>query len=168
MKKDSNIKYLSEVELDNPDVRVKKPFKVNFEEKRRFIRLEISSPVSLKDLQEHLKQNRLFDDLYDIEGTILNISASGVLVDVADPLEEEEIVLMKFTLQETEQLKNILGLVKRAEYNESSYLAGIEFIKKDKLKDRLSHAEYELIADKTATFNEQIHKTLSKYLYNEN
>ena len=163
----SKIKYVSDFPVVDKEIKVRKPFKISEEDQRRFIRLEISAPLSLKNIWEYLKNNTHFEDLLEINGNILNISAGGVLIELEQPLTEDDIILMKFTLQDVETMSNVLGLVKRADHDDGLHLAGIEFLTMEKLRDRLSQAEYDLLADKTESFEEQVNKTLSKYLYHE-
>ena len=163
----SKIKYVSDFPVVDKEIKVRKPFKISEEDQRRFIRLEISTPLSLKDIWEYLKNNTPFENLLEISGNILNISAGGVLVELEHPLAEDDIVLMKFTLQDVETMSNVLGLVKRIDHDDGLHLAGIEFIMPDKLRDRLSQVEYDLLSNRTVSFEEQVNKTLSKYLYHE-
>ena len=163
----SKIKYVTDFPVADKEIQVKKPFKISEEDRRRFIRLKISAPLSLKNIWEYLKNNTPFEDLLEINGNILNISAGGVLVEIEHPLDEGDFVLMKLTLQDVETMNNVLGLVKRVDYDDGLHLVGIEFLTPDKLRDRLSQAEYELLSNRTESFDELVSKTLSKYLYHE-
>lgn len=160
----TKVKYVSDVEVMDSDVAVKRPFKISKENKRRYVRLEISSPVSLRNLKENI--GMLSDEkLYNLEGYILNISAGGVLVEIKEQVNEQDFVLMKFTLQDVETISNVLGIVKRADMEADYTLAGIEFVSKDLLMDRLSEAELELLESKVSNFHESVQETLAQYFY---
>ena len=160
----TKVKYVSDVEITDTDIAVKRPFKISKENKRRYVRLEISSPVSLRNLKDNIG---LIPDskLYNMEGYILNISAGGVLVEIKETVAEEDFVLMKFTLQDVETISNVLGIVKRTDVESDYTLAGIEFVSKDLLMDRLSQAELELLESKVSNFHDSVQKTLAEYFY---
>ena len=160
----TKVKYVSDLEVTDSDVAVKRPFKISKENQRRYIRLEISSPVSLRNLKDNIGMIPN-DKLYNMEGYILNISAGGVLVEIKETVAEQDFVLMKFTLQDIETISNVLGIVKRAEVEADYTLAGIEFVSKDHLMDRLSQAEIDLIESKVSNFHDSVQKTLTQYFY---
>ncbi|MFQ5454385.1 MAG: hypothetical protein ACE5D6_09400, partial [Candidatus Zixiibacteriota bacterium] len=54
MNKASKIKYVSEVNMIDNNIMAKKPFKISKEHQRRFIRLEISSPVLLENVNDFI------------------------------------------------------------------------------------------------------------------
>ncbi len=160
----TKVKYISDVDIDDTDVLVKKPFKVQKENKRRFVRVEISAPVSMRNLKDNLMQIT-DDEIYSIEGTIFNISANGVLVEMQEKVSEKDFVLMKFTIQDVETLDSVLGVVKRIDTEDTGNLVGIEFLSPGALKDRLSKPEIELLQENISNFNDSIHDTLEKYFY---
>lgn len=167
MKEATKMRFVSDVNLDDKQVAVKKPFKLERDNQRRFIRLEISAPVSLRTIKDSVGGFFPNDDGVYYEGTILNISPGGVLVDLSQPVDEYDIVLMRFTLQETETLENVLGFVKRVERDEDMYLAGIEFVGRDFLQDKLSQGEIDLLTDSADDFEHRVQDVLSRYLYSE-
>jgi hypothetical protein len=167
MKDASKVKFVSHVGVGQKNVRARKPFKVQADNSRRYIRLEISAPMSLnriKDVFGHFWPN---DDAPVVHGTVLNISAGGVLVDIDQPLNAGDIVGMRFTLQNVEVLENVLGLVKRCDNEEDCSLAGIEFLNRSSLQDRLTAGEVDLLGDKLSTFHDSVQRTLERYLYRE-
>ena len=130
MKNVEKVKFVSEVDIGDGQVEVRKPFKMDRDQQRRFIRLEISAPVWMKSVKDSLGDFSNEQD-YHFHGTVLNISAGGVLVDLEEQISERDIVLMRFILQDVEELDNVLGVVKRVEKDGDSYLAGIEFISRE-------------------------------------
>jgi c-di-GMP-binding flagellar brake protein YcgR len=161
----SKLKIISDVEADQNVVSVKKPFKLQREQKRRFIRLEISEPVSYFLLRDHSGGFWPEGDGPTYKGSILNLSAGGVLIISQDPIEEGAIVLISMTLQDVEVLDKIIGIVKRADADEDEWLLGIEFISREYLSDYFSEAEYKLLPENIATFDEQLRNVLNKYIY---
>ncbi len=166
MKNTDKVRFVSEVDIGDKRVEVRKPFKMEYENKRRFIRLEITGPVDLKSVKDCLS-NFTPEEEYHFQGSILNISAGGILVDLSQSINTADIVLMRLRLQEVEKLDNILGVVKRVEKDEDGYLVGIEFITKENLRDMLSEAEIDLLSENVSGFEERVHEVLSRYLYSD-
>lgn len=166
MKNAERVKFVSEVDIGDTQVEVRKPFKMDHDNQRRFIRLEISAPVWMKSVKDCLGEFST-EDNYPHVGTVLNISAGGVLVDMEDQVQERDIVVMRFILQDVETLDNVLGVVKRVEKDGEGYLAGIEFLSRDNLMDMLSQAEIDLLSENINGFEEKVHELLGKYLYRD-
>lgn len=161
----SKTRFVSDVKVSDRDIQARRPFRVEQDEQRRFIRLEFAAPIWLKDVRDENGRLVPIDREYTYEGLILNVSAGGVLIDTNHPFESDQLVLMRFTLQETEILDNILGLVKRVERDDEGCLVGIEFTDLPRLKDRFSHGELELLAEFVGDFEHRVRSTLEKYLY---
>lgn len=166
MKNLEKVKFVSEVDIGDGQMEVRKPFKMDRDRQRRFIRLEISAPVWMKSVKDSLGDFSKKQD-YHFHGTVLNISAGGVLVDLEEQIAERDIVLMRFILQDTEELDNVLGVVKRVEKDGEGYLAGIEFISRENLLDMLSQAEIDLLSENADGFEEKVHELLGRYLYRD-
>jgi len=167
MKTDKKTRHVKDTGANKSVVCARRPFKVSQEDKRRFIRLEISSPMSLRKLKDREGQYRSHEDWQVIHGMILNISASGVLVDLDQAVDEGDVVSMHFTLQEVEGLDNVLGLVKRIDIDAEGCLAGIEFISREWLTDHFSQAELELLGDEHTNFDSSVCEVLNRYVYRE-
>jgi len=167
MKDTSKVRFVSDVDMDEKDIKGRKPFKVSSENQRRFVRLEISSPMWLKKLKD------VFGNFWPdqggpvIDGTILNISGGGVLVELGEPVNEGDIVSMCFTLQGEESLESVLGLVKRSDVEDDFCLVGIEFVDRRRLRDLLSQGELDILSTEFSDFGESVKDCLQKYLYNE-
>jgi hypothetical protein len=168
MTQEHKTKFISDLVMDQENVAARKPFKVENENQRRFVRLEISTPMSLQKIRDEDGNFWSEGEWHTIHGMILNISAGGLLVEADQLLGEGEIVVMTFTLQNVEQLDGILGIVKRSEQDEEGCLVGIEFIDRSCLQDRLSQGEMEQLSDKLSTFNEGVRTLISKFIYREN
>lgn len=167
MKDSTKTTFISEVRMEEDGIKIHRPFKLSTENQRRFVRLEISSPMSLKKIKDVFGNFWPHGTGFTIEGNILNISAGGVLVEIDQPLNEGDIVAMQFTLQGIETLKNVLGIVKRTDQEDTFYLTGIEFVERERLMDKLSRAEMEILMENLSDFKGTIHDVLKKYIYRE-
>ncbi|MBN1211688.1 MAG: PilZ domain-containing protein [candidate division Zixibacteria bacterium] len=167
MRTKEKVKFVKDVETESTELAARKPFRVDRENKRRFIRLQISSPMTMKKIKDAVGNFWPEGDWHMINGTILNISAGGVLVDIDQPLLEGDVVCMYFTLQEVECLDNVLGLVKRVDGENGFFLAGIEFITRDYLNDLFSRGELEMLPNDLTNFDESVREVLNKYVYAE-
>ncbi|MEA1981480.1 MAG: PilZ domain-containing protein [candidate division Zixibacteria bacterium] len=164
MKTEDKTKFISDVDMVEQNVTVKKPFKLQSENRRRFIRLEISSPMSLNRVKDIFSNFWPSGDEIIINGTILNISASGLLIDTDEPLNEGDIVSMHFSLQGVENINKVLGLVKRTDYQDDITIAGIQFVTKNDLQDRLSDGEMEMLDDDFCEFGSSVKYLLNRYI----
>lgn len=167
MKTDKKTRHVKDIDTEFEVIKARRPFKIVKEEKRRFIRLEIATPMSLKKIKDRDGHYWAQGDWHIIHGLVLNISAGGVLVDLDQAVEEGDVVTMHFTLQEVEELDNVLGLVKRADIDSEGCLAGIEFVSRENLADCFSSAELELLGDEHTNFNTSVRQVLDRYVYRE-
>jgi hypothetical protein len=165
MKADQNAKYVKDVAAEAGMVSVRKPFRIEAEDKRRFIRLVISSPMSMKKIRDTAGNYWPEGDWHVIHGMILNISAGGVLVELDQAVEEGDVVSMQFTIQEVEGLDNVLGLTKRVDIDPEGCLAGIEFITREQLSDHFSQGEMELLSETYTNFDDSVRQVLNRYAY---
>jgi len=157
-------KIISEIETDENVVSVKKPFALHKDKSRHYIRLEISEPLSFSILRDRENGFRTQPNEQIFQGSILNISAGGVLIETETPLGEGSLITMKMSLQEVETIDHVIGLVKRADADENMWLIGIEFISREYLVDHFSSAELEIIPPELASFDERLKMTLNKYV----
>jgi len=164
MKETNKIKHVSDVDMRSRKINVQKPFRIQKEKQRQFIRLEISSPMKVRQLKDIFGTFRPQDAEDAIDGTVMNISSGGLLVELTSPLNEGDIVVMRFSLQEVETLDNVLGIVKRVDLDEEATLAGIQFIDKEFLADKLTLAELEMLDDRFTNFHQTIRTVLNKYV----
>ena len=145
-------------------IEVRPPFTLETESQRRFVRLEISAPVSLASIKDIFGNFVPEEHTYDCHGSILNISEGGVLAELEEPLNEGDIVAMRFVLQGTESLEHVLGLVKRCDPEDGCCLTGIEFIRRDSLTDRLTEAEFDLLDGKISDLENRVSDVLKSYV----
>jgi len=165
MKNKSKTKFISDLNISEKNFKARKPFKINRENQRQFVRLEISTPMTLRKIKDIFGNFWPSEEENSVAGDILNISGGGVLVDLDQPLNEQDIVSMRFSLQDVKALDNVLGLVKRVEHDDNCYLTGIEFVTYQQLEDRLSSAELKLLDNNFDDFSHRITDVLKQYIY---
>ena len=93
-------KLVSDTDLDDGAVEVRPPFKLERDEQRRFVRLELSVSMSLTRIRDAGGGFWPSGERVSLTGTVLNVSAGGVLAELNDPLNEGDLVAMRFTLQD--------------------------------------------------------------------
>jgi hypothetical protein len=157
--------FIQDVTTQEEAVIGTKRFKVQKDDKRRFVRLEISSPMAMRKIHQAGGEFWPNGEKHVIDGVILNISAGGVLVELEQSVDEGDIVSMRFTLQEDEKVDNVLGLVKRTDVDSGTFLVGIEFITRQQLYDLMSEREIELLPESLTGFDERIRQVVSKYVH---
>lgn len=160
-------KFISDVNIKEKNVIGKKPFKVCVDDNRSYVRLEISAPMTLNVLKDIFGNFNPGIDNDVIKGSILNISSGGVLVESEEPLNEGDILAMRFMLQESETIDNVLGIVKRCDTDEFGTLTGIAFVDREHLLDKMSSAELDLLSAQVTNFQDSINKVLNQYLSSE-
>lgn len=160
----SRTKFITELAQRESTLELAKPFRVEKEDQRRFVRLEISSPMDLRKIKDISGNFWPNGDRRMIDGVILNISGGGVLIETDQPVNEGDVVSMHFTLQSVENIDHVLGLVKRADRDEGSFLIGIEFITRESLADLFTEGELELLSEDMTAFDDQVRAVLNKYV----
>ena len=88
-------------------------------------------------------------------------------MELEQSVDEGDIVSMRFTLQETEPVDNVLGLVKRTDFDAGTFLVGVEFINRQRLNDLMSQDQIDLLPDSLTGFDEQIRQVLNKFVQQE-
>jgi hypothetical protein len=164
MNKSSQVKFIKEVEASDRDIRAQKPFRVEQQEQRRFVRLEISSPMSLRHIRDLAGNFWPEGNRHVIDGTVLNISGGGVLAELNEQVHEGDVVSMRFTLQGVETLDNVLGLVKRAEHDDGAFVVGIEFITRERMADVFTQGEMDILSERMTDFEDQVRTVLGRYM----
>lgn len=162
-----NVKFITEIDADSSVTAARRPFKVELRNRRRFVRIEISPPITMHKLRDESGAFYPDGDWHTINGQILNISTGGILVSIDQQVTDREIVALEFTMQDVESVSHVLGLVKRVDPDDGGFIAGIQFIRRDQLVDMLSQAEIDLLPDRIDDFESTIRKVLRKYTYVE-
>jgi hypothetical protein len=157
-------KFISDVDLTEDNIEIRKPLKLQSKNQRRFVRLTISSPINFKRIKDIFGNFSPNAEEYPIDGSILNISEGGVLVELDQPLNEGDIVAMRIVMEQVEPLEGVLGLVKRCDHDEDFHIVGIQFVRREDLIDRLSQAEMDLLSKDLNNFSQSVQQLLGRYL----
>ena len=139
-------------------------------QRRRFVRIDIAGSISFRKIDT--SNSAQAEIGLEQKGELLNVSAGGVLLSTRAELKHNDIILLKFRLKNAQELENILGLVKRLEQAEGAkahqeYLAGIEFIAKEKAPELLPGDFSEYIPAEINFFDEALQKAIVQFVYRQ-
>ncbi|NIP43556.1 MAG: PilZ domain-containing protein [candidate division Zixibacteria bacterium] len=143
---------------------VKKPFKVYNHKRRKYIRLEVNSPLKFKTFNPAQPDLKL-DQNQACEGTILNISGGGVLFETDYTVRENDYIVMELSLVDADSLSGIMGKVKRVDTEEGMPLVGVEFMSPEKLKAELPSHVMDQVEEEIYSFDEHLRKMLLQYVF---
>jgi c-di-GMP-binding flagellar brake protein YcgR len=134
-------------------------------QKRRYVRLEVFSPVGFSSIViESDKRVRIHPEKKS--GVLLNLSGGGVLISSTDRVAEEEFLLMKFDIKGFDALTNVLGKVKRVDAQEDGeLLIGIEFISPEQLDDPILASTMMRLTEHPKDFSEGMSRLISRYVF---
>ena len=135
-------------------------------ERRRFVRLEVTAPMGVRSIKD-IFGNYFAGGGPEMEATMLNLCSGGVLVEIAEPLNEGDVVGMRFSLTDLDPVDGVLGIVKRCEFDEDCHLVGIQFVNRDELVDCLTASEMELLDDRFGDFEERVGIILQQHQFQE-
>jgi hypothetical protein len=139
------------------------PFPLKTSHGRKYVRIELSSPVNFRFLT--LKKGKLKLSHERASGEILNLSEGGVLLATDGPVSEESFILLSLNLNKMVVLKNVLGKIKRVEPSEEGdYLVGVEFTPSEELEKLASLKQIENLPVKVTDFRGELQEILSGYL----
>jgi c-di-GMP-binding flagellar brake protein YcgR len=140
---------------------IKQPLRLYREKRRRYVRLEISAPITFSgiDLDRPLEHTHVNQQ----NGTILNISGGGVLIACQTDLAEGGYITMNLELTGCDLLTGVAGKVKRVdEDGEGGYLIGVEFCSEPELNGVFGSAN---IGSVISSFDNRIRRFLLRYIF---
>lgn len=146
---------------DDIGFELKRPVQLHRGKKRQYVRLEVEAPITFA----RIDLDRPLEDLEtrQIEGTILNISGGGVLIDSNQGVAEGEYIAMSFELREYEMLSGVVGRVQRLdEDGEDGCLLGVEFCGERELINVFGEAN---VGARLASFDERVKRTILKFIF---
>lgn len=139
------------------------PFLLGRSQGRRYVRLELSSPIQFRLLACERGKLKLSQER--ISGEILNLSEGGVLLLTLCPIPVEGFVLLTLNLNGLVILEGVLGKIKRVEASgEGDFLVGLEFAPKEELERLSSPQEVKELPVKVASFNYKLREIITSYL----
>lgn len=163
--KDSSAKPGIEVteKLNAPPLTGKSPFPIRSSQGRKYMRIEIRSPVNFRLLS--VKRERLRLSKNQCSGKILNLSCGGVLLESGKAIPEGTFLLLSLNLSGLVVLEGVLGKTKRVERTEEGeYLVGVEFCSREELENLASKEQIQKLPVKVASFNYKLKEIISNHV----
>ena len=131
---------------------------------RRFVRIEVSSPVSFVPFRLPLAGP--VDVSQICNGRVLNISGGGLLLETSAWVEPSDYLLLRIGLFENCHLERVVGRVKRMESTGSGEcLLGIEFLTREMLHQLVSELPNGYLPSESGAFDEKLRELLSKQIF---
>ena len=139
------------------------PFPVKTSHGRKYVRIELSSPVAVRFLSCNQGELRVTDE--EISGEILNLSQGGLLLLTDSPVQEQSFALMTLNLNKLAFLDGVLAKIKRVEASgEGDYLVGMEFTSRAELEKLSSPEQVENLPVKVESFDRKMRETISRFM----
>jgi hypothetical protein len=139
------------------------PFPVKTSHGRKYVRIELSSPVTFRLLSCSQGELQVTDE--EISGEILNLSQGGMLLLTDSPVQEQGFVLMTLNLNRLAFLDGVVAKIKRVEASgEGDYLVGMEFTSRGELEKLSSPEQLENLPVKVESFDRKMRETVSRFL----
>jgi hypothetical protein len=136
-------------------------------QRRRYVRLEITSPIQLRLLVSESEESSEIGQI-PFSGEVLNVSGGGVLVQTAEAVPEDGYVLMDFELNGTDRVSGVVGRVKRCEEDdENIYLVGVEFCSAEDIEENCPENFKSQFADDSGSFNDKVRELINRYVFNQ-
>lgn len=134
-------------------------------QKRRYIRLEIFSPVGFSSVViEDNKRARRHPARK--AGILLNLSGGGVLISTTDNVLTGEYILLRFEIKGFDALSSVLGRVKRVEECEDGErLVGVEFLTPEQVDDPALATSLSRLSDNPLGFSDSLRRLVSRYVF---
>ena len=149
--------------LNLPPLTGKSPFPIRSSQGRKYVRIEITSPVDFRLLISKRGRIRLSKD--KCSGKIMNLSCGGILLESGEALPEGTFVLLSLNLNGVVVLEGVLGKIKRVEPTEDGeYLVGVEFCLKEELENFASKEQIQKLPVKVGSFNHKLREIISSHV----
>lgn len=163
--KNSSAKIGIEIQdkLNLPPLTGKTPFPIRSSRGRKYVRIEITSPVDFRLLLP--KGGRIKLSKNQCSGKILNLSCGGILLESGEALREGTFLLLSLNLNGLVVLEGVLGKTKRVEpIKDGEYLVGVEFCSREELENFASKEQIQKLPVKVASFNHKLKETILGYV----
>lgn len=153
-------------EGESSSIEVEKISETSRTQRRQFVRLDISGGLEFRILESpESKEGSLSQKFH---GSLLNISAGGVLFETETRIEADSLLILNFTLKGHYPLSNILAVVKRAEIiDDDIYIVGAEFIANENLARHGLETLGDFLPPGTGTFDDNLQKLLVQFIYKQ-
>lgn len=135
-------------------------------QRRQYVRLDISGEMIFRVLDSRREPDGGLSRKFT--GSLLNISAGGVLFETDSPVDPDTLLILDFSLKGQHSLNNILAVVKRVEsLDDRNYLVGTEFITGENRAAYGLEALADFLPPDTGTFDEGLQKLVMQFIYNQ-
>lgn len=134
-------------------------------QRRRYVRLDITSPIDIKLLVPASGENETAG-MIPFRGEVINVSAGGMLIESTDAMPENEYIVLEFELNKKAKLEGIVGKIKRCDTEDDCrHFVGIEFCTKEDI-DQNCPAEYQqLLNEQCVSFDEKVRELINKHVF---
>lgn len=147
-----------------PPLTEKNPFPIRSSQGRKYVRIEVTSPVDFRLLIP--KRGRIGLAKKQCSGRILNLSGGGILLESGKAIPEGTFLLLSLNLNGLVILEGVLGKTKRLESTEDGeYLVGVEFCLREELENFASKEEIEKLPVKVGSFNHKLKEIILSYVH---
>jgi hypothetical protein len=139
------------------------PFPVQTAGGRKFVRLELFSPVLFQLLTCRNGKLKLSKKKNTAE--VLNLSEGGVLLVTNSTVPAEGFLVTTLNLSGVVTLEGVLVKIKRVEPSgEGDFLVGLQFVTRKELEQIATAEEIQRLPAKITSFNQKIREILSSYV----
>jgi c-di-GMP-binding flagellar brake protein YcgR len=147
-------------------IEIEKAIEATRVQRRKFIRIDIAGRLAFRTLDDNSSGSVGLGS--ESSGTLLNISAGGLLFECTYQLTENSMILLSFSLKSKHTLKNILAIIKRCEgTQEEGYLIGAEFITRNNYKEHGLEKLEQFLPPGCGTFDENLQKLVLRFIYDQ-
>ncbi len=153
-------------EGESSSIEVEKPTDVSRIQRRHFVRLDISGNLVFRILESPESSEGSISQKF--QGSLLNISAGGVLFETETPIKADSLLILDFTLKGHQTLSNVLAVVKRAEaIDDEMHIIGSEFISNDNRAQYGLETLGDFLPPGTGTFDDNLQKLMVQFIYKQ-
>lgn len=153
-------------EGDNESARMEKAGQTRRIQRRRFVRLNVSGEITFRMLESGRGDEGSLSQ--KCTGSLLNISAGGVLFETDCRVEPDNLLILDFSLKGRYSLSNVLAAVKRVEsLEDGKQVVGTEFITRQNRASYGLEALADFLPPDAGTFDENLQKLVVKFIYDQ-
>jgi len=133
-------------------------------QRRRYVRLDITSQVDLKLIVSESEQ---VGGLIPFCGEVLNVSAGGILIESKEAMPEDAFVVMEFELNGSDRIAGVVGKIRRCETeSEDNHLIGVEFCTSEDIAQNCPPEFKKLLNDECSSFDDKVRQLINRYVFN--
>lgn len=136
-------------------------------QRRRYVRLDITSPIQIKLLVQGEGESQE-PGFIPFTGEVINVSGGGLLLESTEAMPEDQFVVLELELNGTDMLTGIVGKIKRCDSDsETSHLIGVEFCTEEDIKQNCPPEYQKLLGNCCESFSEKVRTLINRYVFNQ-